>query len=615
MRYNLNINAKTKWGKLLQLCMLAAIPAFFGCANDGDGIFEGDTVPMTLYLQASGAHQTRAYIEELAAEETESNINTAQVWFFDGETPISYATSNSNKVTINVPQAAINKGTVDAYIIANAGGALSATLGENSTLAEIQAATLAATQFGTATPVTTVPDAGLPMSRIVKGLELTQGGEVKPNLGEIEITRAVSKIIFAFGMYDGDLGDIIGISLDGGQIADKEYILAVDPATNAADYTTPYLGDLKSNITAGSYEAAELIFGAKTGTTPLVANDRIFKTRTDDNPSNYTWVNWITQSDIAGLSDKEKARQYYIAINSFITHTVYLRESDKKLEGTIYYRLSSDATAEVKTVTFKMDPESTVQDFARNHVWIVYSYFEGGKLYVKPTVADWINATELNYTMKMSTSMRLFDSWLYRYDTDGKDYFASDSWGDPLWSSNWETSHMAVSSGRVATPVAPEVVAGRPLRSPQIQLVTTGVGTFDLVVDNSDFEIVRANKNDIGVVTSYDTSSEGKLTIAAGDDVHTYFYIVPKEDATPAEPEAKVSLIYNDPVLGPQRVTFNNNALPGYSDDSSEIWAYYVAPDDYRYIVDVVDGVEKPRYLKMYYQDANNPLVPTPVQN
>ena len=594
MRYNLNINAKTKWGKLLQLCMLAAIPAFFGCANDGDGIFEGDTVPMTLYLQASGAHQTRAYIEELAAEETESNINTAQVWFFDGETPISYATSNSNKVTINVPQAAINKGTVDAYIIANAGGALSATLGENSTLAEIQAATLAATQFGTATPVTDVPDAGLPMSRIVKGLELTQGGEVKPNLGEIEITRAVSKIIFAFGMYDGDLGDIIGISLDGGQIADKEYILAVDPATNAADYTTPYLGDLKSNITAGSYEAAELIFGAKTGTTPLVANADIFTTTTNDNPSNYTWVNWITKSDIAPLSDKEKARQYYIAITPFTTHKVYLRESDKKLKGTIYYRLSSDATAEVKTATFEMDTESTVQDFARNHVWIVYSYFEGGKLYVKPTVADWIDADELKYTMKMSTSMRLFDSWLYRYDTDNN-------------YDNWNESYVAVSSGRVETPVAPETIAGRPLRSPQIQLVTTGVtgSSFELIVDNSDFEIVRANKNDIGVVTSYDTSSEGKLTIAAGDDVHTYFYIVPKEDATPAEPVAKVSLIYNDPVLGPQRVTFNNNALPGYSDDSSEIWAYYVAPDDYN-----ITGK-----LKMYYQDAYNPLVPTPVQN
>ena len=599
MRYNLNINAKTKWGKLLQLCMLAAIPAFFGCANDGDGIFEGDTVPMTLYLQASGAHQTRAYIEELAAEETESNINTAQVWFFDGETPISYATSNSNKVTINVPQAAINKGTVDAYIIANAGGALSATLGENSTLAEIQAATLAATQFGTATPVTNVPDAGLPMSRIVKGLELTQGGEVKPNLGEIEITRAVSKIIFAFGMYDGDLGDIIGISLDGGQIADKEHILAVDPATNAADYTTPYLGDLKSNITAGSYEAAELIFGATTGTTPLVANADIFTTTTNDNPSNYTWVNWIADSEIAPLSDKEKARLYYTAITPFTTHKVYLRESDKKLKGTIYYRLGSDATAEVKTVTFEMDPESTVQDFARNHVWIVYSYFEGGKLYVKPTVADWIDADELKYTMKMSTSMRLFDSWLYRYDTVDQDYT---NW------TNWAGSHMVVSDGRVETPVAPEVVAGRPLRSPQIQLVTTGVtgSSFELVVDNDDFEIVHTVKNTTtGEITAYELSTDGVLTIPEGDNIYTYFYIVPKDGVTPANPEAKVSLFYNDPVLGKQEVTFNYNSLPGYSDDSSEIWVYYVTPENYN----ITDK------LKMYYQDSNNPLVPTPVQD
>ena len=612
MRYNLNINAKTKWGKLLQLCMLAAIPAFFGCANDGDGIFEGDTVPMTLYLQASGAHQTRAYIEELATEEKESDINTAQVWFFDGETPISYATSNSNTVTINVPQAAINKGTVDAYIIANAGGALSATLGENSTLAEIQAATLAAAQFGTATPVTTVPDAGLPMSRIVKGLELTQGGEVKPNLGEIEITRAVSKILFAFGMYDGDLGDIIGISLDGGQIADKEHILAVDPATNAADYTTPYLGDLKSNITAGSYEAAELIFGAKSGTTPLVANADISTTETDDNPSNYTWANWITKSDIAPLSDKEKARQYYTAISYFVTHKVYLRESDKKLKGTIYYRLSSDATAEVKTVTFEMDAESTVQDFARNHVWIVYSYFEGGKLYVKPTVAPWIDGTTTDYTMKLSTNMRLFDSWLYRYDLDEKDFLDDDpNWTGHQYWETWTESHMVVSSGTVPDENA---TGDRPANSPLIQLVTTtGTATgeaISLKLDNDKFKLIRAIKDDTGRVTEYEDCGQ-TLSITTGENVYTYFYVVPA-DGTEEGATAKVTLIYTDPVVGDQKVPFNNNSLPGYSDDSSEIWVYCVAPSNYS---NTAPSAYAGKLLKMYYQDSSNPIVPTSNQS
>ncbi len=222
-----------------------------------------------------------------------------------------------------------------------------------------------------------------------------------------------------------------------------------------------------------------------------------------------------------------------------------------------------------------------------------------GKLYINIKVADWIDTDPLAYSLKMNTSMRLFDSWLYRYDTDG----------DYATYTNWATSHMAVSEGR-ETGVSP---SGRPLRSPQIQLVTTGVadatvansGTFELRVDNDDFEIIRANKNTVGVVTSYEASTDGVLNIAAGDDVYTYFYIVPKVNVTPANPVAKVSLIYNDPVTGPQKVAFNYSALPGYSDDSAEIWAYYFPADGYN-----ITGK-----LRMYFQDYDHPLVPTPTQN
>ncbi len=219
-----------------------------------------------------------------------------------------------------------------------------------------------------------------------------------------------------------------------------------------------------------------------------------------------------------------------------------------------------------------------------------------GKLYINVQVADWIDTTDLEYTLKMNTNMRLFDSWLYRYDID-KTYTD--------WSTNWVGSHMAVSEGRETD--------GRPSRSPQIQLITTGVadatvpnsGTFELRVDNNDFEIIRANKNTVGVVTSYEASTNGALTIAAGDDVYTYFYIVPKAGVTPANPVAKVSLIYNDPVTGPQKVAFNYSALPGYSDDSAEIWAYYFPADGYN-----ITGK-----LRMYFQDYDHPLVPTPTQN
>lgn len=608
--------------RLNPLYLLTLLPLFSACYeyDDEDRAEALRTVPLTFYLQSAGSQQTRAYEGEVDGETAENAIKTIKVWFYKESNFVAYSDEIDNgKVTINVPNSAFSNGTVDAYIIANAESA-GISLGRTSQLTQITGAIIATDKFGTATPVTAVPTEGLPMSRIIKDLSLLDNNnEVKTDLGTYDITRAVSKICFAFGMYKRDFGEIIGISLDGGQIATSEYIMPVEPSTaNTADYTNPYLGDLRSNIVAGSYEATELLFGTKNGTTALFASDAIYPTTTSDNPSNYTWTNW--SAAYTGNAN-EKAQQYYSAVFPFVKQTVYLRESDKKLKGKIYYRYriptivngtTTYTTTDIKGATFEMDATSTVQDFARNHVWIVYSYFEGGKLYVNPTVAPWTNAPELSYTLKMSTNMRLFDSWLYRYDTDG----------DYTYFTNWATSYMAVSEGR-AEATATETVAGRPTRSPQIQLMTTGVndatvpgsGTFELTIDNNDFEIIRVNKTATGAVDSYETSVDGVLTIPAGDDVYTYFYIVPKAGVTPSDPKAKVSLYYNDPVLGKVKVTFNSNSLPGYSDDSSEIWAYYVAPGDYRYIVDVIDGVEKPRYLKMYFKDYNNPLVPTPVQN
>lgn len=242
----------------------------------------------------------------------------------------------------------------------------------------------------------------------------------------------------------------------------------------------------------------------------------------------------------------------------------------------------------------------------RNH-WYqfnIYSVSDDGALYVKPTVADWFNGPALSYKIDMSTSMRLFDSWLYRYDTDGQ-YGWGGSDADAAYN-HWNESHMVVSSGR-GTATETEPVAGRPLHSPMIQLVTSATaGSFELYIDNEDFEIVQANKNETGVVTSYTTSTDGTLTITAGVNKYTYFYIVPKEGDAPANPEAKVFLYYNDTALGKQEVTFNNNSLPGYSDDSAEIWVYYVSESAYEAGKIDDDNV----FMRMYYQDVNNPLVP-----
>ena len=49
----------------------------------------------------------------------------------------------------------------------------------------------------------------------------------------------------------------------------------------------------------------------------------------------------------------------------------YLRESDKKIKGTITYTIGS---GEEKHASFMMANE---KDFSRNHTWIVFGYFAG----------------------------------------------------------------------------------------------------------------------------------------------------------------------------------------------------------------------------------------------
>lgn len=253
-------------------------------------------------------------------------------------------------------------------------------------------------------------------------------------------------------------------------------------------------------------------------------------------------------------------------------------------------------------------------DIIRNHYYqFNITKFDDGALYVKPTVSDWIDGTTMDYPINVSTNMRLFDSWLYRYDTDGKDYLAKQEPENPdnnkyKWE-NWATSHIAVAPGLDETSTPKK----KPLYSPQIQLLTNipdvaTNGTMELRLDNTAFQFVKVNKDEDNVILSYSEPSN-TIAIGKGVDVYTYFYIVPTGDISGegSNPVAKVTLIYKDPNFGELKIPFNYNALPGYSDDSSEIWVHYVSKDDYK-----AEKAEKNDFLKMYYKDSNNPLVPVP---
>lgn len=268
-----------------------------------------------------------------------------------------------------------------------------------------------------------------------------------------------------------------------------------------------------------------------------------------------------------------------------------------KSDDATYSRIFTDYPIQFRDYVKTGDNAGTIDangnkyNIIRNHLYQfnIFRVTDDGPLYVVPTVADWKDAPKLTYDINMATSMRLFDSWLYRYDLDENydDY------------TKWATSHMAVAPGTDDT--------GRPLYSPQIQLVTQNPdGTMVLKIDNTtDFQLVKVEKDADNKITGY--TSGNTITIGQSTtenpDVYTYFYIVPNSTVT--NRVAKVSLYYNDPALGEVKIPFNYSSLPGYSDDSSEIWVYYFPVDEYN-----ITGK-----LKMYYQDVNHPLVPTPVQS
>ncbi|MBQ8485630.1 MAG: FimB/Mfa2 family fimbrial subunit [Bacteroidaceae bacterium] len=402
--------------------------------------------------------------------------------------------------------------------------------------------------------------------------------EVKPNtredIGSISLLRAVSKVTVKLQAPEGTTDDPLrGYSLEKVTVSKYNLNGYVVPANYKVDDTTTDLGTESETLHANANSQ-----GQNKEFSPTGENEVTFYLPEYINVgSNNAAVLTVTLSQTLGEGESATTITF-----------------EAPIQFCEYYTTGNNQGT---------PDTNNPYDIIRNHHYqFDITKVHDGDLYVKPTVAKWIDK-ELEYTINMSTNMRLFDSWLYRYDTDG-DY-------TQYW--KWATSHMVVSSGRVTETSTAEPVAGRPLRSPIIQLVTTGSGTFELYVDNDDFEIVKAIKDDeSGVVTVYETSGDriddenpkGTLIIETGNDVYTYFYIVPKEGVTPDNPEAKVFLYYNDPVLGKLEVPYNYNALPGFSDDSSEIWVYYFAPVNYN---------DQQGFLKMYYQDASNPLVP--VQN
>lgn len=314
----------------------------------------------------------------------EEKIYSIRVWAFksgSAETaaPIGFKAetglneTGSHQVSMKLlRKAAGDLENIDLFILLNAEsiGVLNDNNCNRMTRQELRAATFNS-NFGINTDgspqATTVPDAGLPISRVITNIN------VKNNIADnaakaaakpvsVPLVRAVSKLHFFFARKTGkdtESVTVTKIEVNGVTLTAASPVFP-EAATNAEKDTK----GLKGSFNGLKYLTKNLRFGA-------IATNKI-------NP--------VADPKIYIRKDGEKAQKYMTRLSTGVQEGCrsYLRETDKTITGTIHFK--SNASLAERSVVFEI-PEAY-----RNHELVVYGYFSGEALLdlnLKYYVANW----------------------------------------------------------------------------------------------------------------------------------------------------------------------------------------------------------------------------------
>lgn len=341
----------------------------------------------------AGTSGTPGQDETKPSPDTEEKITSIRVWAFKSgsdkatATPIGFKseTNLSEKGSHNVSMMITRKnaetlGKIDLYILLNAEseGVLDGKDCIKMTRAELEALVIK-NQFGIAegtAQTTVVPPAGLPISRVIKELDVTNN--IKDNATEaaqhsinIPLIRAVSKLHFFFtrkNVKDTEGVEVTKIEVNENVIPTQSSVFPT--ATTDANKETE---GLTGNLTSLTYLSQMMTFGS-------VATGNI-KPVTD--PTSYI------------RKPGQPAEEYITKLREATTecHLSYLRETGEDLTGTIYFKLSKNGAEKHKTFS--------ISNAYRNHEMVVYGYFLGDEestLTLKYYVAGWDVKKDTNIT-------------------------------------------------------------------------------------------------------------------------------------------------------------------------------------------------------------------------
>ena len=409
--------------------------------GDGD---DGQDGYLTIYVYTPGNPiPTRSDERYQSATEDEKKIHTLQLWVFkhtadanDGEL-VGYMDDVDVDLTAGKTyQVVVSRDfsdhptSVDVYAVANVAPANAGhTFTRQTTRAQLDAATLSGDCFGVASDklVQSVPADGLPMTGVLKdqgvvgtfpALRIVDKSDATQKMAEVNLVRSISKLRFVICRSDGandneKLDEITGITLDANMIPQQSYLMLSEPYDRSLKPADP-LASSRIHIVPGAYEGA-VSFGsvkAVDGTTVIIpvraddpatttykesAKDWLFDAVKPDGTARYAdweaYANAIEQ----GIANYRTSTPANANERLYEYGLTYLRESDKKITGTITYKTKDPSDAE-RTATFEMD---VAGDFSRNHTWTVMLLFEGGKLrtinVVDVGVRSWHTASESDH--------------------------------------------------------------------------------------------------------------------------------------------------------------------------------------------------------------------------
>lgn len=331
------------------ILLVLLMPAFQACMRDR--IVENDFTELSLYLECPGdPYETKGKEGEITGSGDENAIHSLRVWVFNSETheqictPLNLSQSQlpeSGRVrryalTVST-EFARTRPNVDVFAIANA-----ASVGffpdDNTTWDELNDAMITDSWFGVASPVRSVdPTLGLPMTGVAKDMAV-QGQEPVLKLDPVKLSRAVAKLRYVFcRMADDENTDAVSvdnITLKKDQIPVNEYLFTQNAYA----------------IAPGGYVSDPLVVPGVSNVAKNPSPEKLVYA--DQGPVAYERL--IDQAVADGkLSD---------------CGVIYLRESDKALEGVVNYTINGDHGSK----NFYMNAQG---DFARNRTWIMYGYF------------------------------------------------------------------------------------------------------------------------------------------------------------------------------------------------------------------------------------------------